>query len=232
MGNFEPAFSKEMIDQLVVDMYEHVKAGTLSELKDMGVAKECIAKRDDEDNLVYYDIRFPDEQREINLNTMIGRVREIRKNWKKYFAPKMEALMLEAMYQHALKAGTYVSSFKAASEMIMPKEDADDGNKPALSPGVSAILQQNPVGTTIVIGQDSNAKRTGDKGHARADRVHPLAHGHREDTPAETVSSGHDKPIHGVSEGDDTPQRNSISNTEVSPEDTVDNDSGDNMGAA
>ena len=236
MADFKPAFSDEMIDQLVVDMYEHVKAGTLSKLKDIGVSREMIARRDDDGNLVYYDIRFPGEQREINLNTMIGRVREIRKNWKKYFAPQMEALMLEATYQHALKSAGNVTSFKAAAEMIMPKESADDGDKLTISPRTLAILQQGPVETNIYLGQDTPVEGLGDKGHEGADRVHPVADGRcerpqKEDIPPEVVPSGNGELVHAVHEGGDTTEGSALLDTPVPSEDPVDNDSRDDMGS-
>ena len=232
MADFQPAFSDEMLDQLVLDVYEYVKAGTLSELKVIGVAKQLIAKRDDDDNLVYYDIRKDNKDTPIVLDTMIGRIRIIVKDWKIYIAPLMETLVLEAVYKHATKAKENVTSFKAAAEMIMPKERAEDGNKPAVSPRVAAILQQSPVGTTIVIGKDCLAEGTGNKGHEGADRVHPLADGQREDTPVEAVPSGHDKAVHGVPEGHDTAQGSALPDTPVPPEDAVDNDGRDNMGVA
>ena len=229
MADFQPAFSDEMIDQLVVDMYEHVKAGTLSKLKDMGVARECIAKRDDDGNLVYYDIRFPGEYREINLNTMIGRVREIRKNWKKYFAPQMEALMLEAVYQHALKSASSTQSFKAAAELIMPKESGDDEDKLPIPPRVAAILQDRPVGTIINIGKDNGTERPGDEGHQCTNTMHPLANGQGEDTTAGAVPFRYVEPVCSLREGDDTAERYIVPDTEMAPEDSADNNGGANI---
>jgi hypothetical protein len=232
VAEFQSAFSDEMLEQLVVDVYEHVKAGTLSVKKVIGVSRDLIAKRDDDGNLVYYDIRCEDKDTPINLDTMIGRIRNIVKDWKIYIAPLMETLVLEAVYQHALKASSSTQSFKAASDLIMPKESADDGNKPPVSPRVAAILQQNPVGTTIVIGKDCHANRLGEAGHERPDTVHPVADGQRQDTTIEAIPPGHDKPIHGVYEGDDTAQGSAVPDTPVSFEDTVDNDSRGSVGVA
>lgn len=228
-GDFTPAFSDEMFDQIVVDVYEYIKSGTLSEKKVLGVATEMIAKRDDVGNLIYRDIRFQDEERPIKLNTMIGRIRLIVQDWKKYLAPMMEPLLLEAVYKHAAKAKDSTQSFKVASDMIMPKESADDGNKPALPPRVAAILQQNPVGTTIVIGEAAAVEGTGDNGHAGANRVHPVADGQQENPPVGVVPSADDKLIHGLFEWDDTAQGDTISITSIPSEDPVDNDGGDDL---
>ena len=237
MADFQPVFSEEMLEQVVLDVYEYVKSGTLSAKKVIGVSREMIAKRDDEGNLVYYNIRVEGKEKPILLDTMIGRIRIIVQDWKKYIAPLMETLVLEAAYQHAVKAKVNVASFKAASEMIMPKESVDDGTPPALSPGVAAILQQSPVGTTIIIGQGSSAQGTGNKGHEGADRVHPVADGHKntgqgtEDTPVEVVPSGNGELVHAVHEGRDTAEGSALSDTPIPSEDSVDNDSGDDMGS-
>ena len=228
-GNFIPAFSDEMFEQITLDVYEYVKSGTLSKKKVIGIANEMIEKRDDEGNLVYYDIRCKDEKKPILLTTMIGRIRLIIQDWKKYVAPLMQPLLLEAVYQHVTKAKDSTQSFKVASDMIMPKESADDGNKLTLSPGALTILQQNPVGTTIAIGQGGGLERTGDTRYERPHTVHPVADGQRQDTAIEAIPSEHDKPIHGVPEGDDTAQRDIVSDTPLPPEDTVDNDSGGDM---
>jgi len=225
-----PAFSDEMFDQIVLDVYEYVKSGTLSKSKLVDIADKMIAKRDDNGELVYYDVRFSGEKRPIKQTTMIGRIRAIRTNWKTYIAPLMESILLEAVYQHAQKAKDSTQSFKVAADLILPKESADDGNKLALPPSVTAILQSAPVGTTILIGADCAAQGTGDKGHERADTVHPVADGQRENPALEVVPSGDDKPVHGVPEGDDTAQGDTIPDTTVPSEDTVDNDSGDDMG--
>jgi len=230
MANFEPAFSDEMAEQIVLDVYEYVKAGELSVKKVIGVSREMIEKRDDEGNLVYYDIRVEGKDKPIILDTMIGRIRIIVAEWKKYVAPLMQTMVLEAVYQHALKGKDNVASFKAASEMIMSKESADDGDKLAVPPSVNAILQSAPVGTTIIIGQDCLAQGVGDKGHEGADRVHPMAHGQRQETPAEAIPCGHDKPVHGMSKGGNTSQGSLVPDTPLPPEDAVDNDSGDDMG--
>ena len=160
----DPAFSDEMKEQITLDVYEYVKARTLSELKVIGVSREMIDKRDDEGNLIYYDIR-KGKDAPIKLDTMIGRIRIIVQDWKKYIAPLMETMVLEATYQHAKKASDNVTSFKAAAEMIMPKESADDGDKLTVSPRTLAILQQSPVGTNIYLGQGTPVERVGDKGH-------------------------------------------------------------------
>ena len=234
---FQSVFSEEMLDQVVLDVYEYVKARALSEKKVIGVSREMIAKRDDEGNLVYYNISVEGKDTPILLDTMIGRIRIIVQDWKKYVAPLMETLVIEAAYQHAKKAADNVTSFKAAAEMIMPKESVDDGITPALSPGVAAILQQSPVGTTIIIGQGSSAQGTGDKGHEGADRVHPVADGHKdtrqgtEDTPVEVVPSGNGGLVHAVHEGRNTTEGSALPDTPVSPEDSIDNDSGDDMGS-
>jgi len=237
VAEFEPAFSDEMLEQMVLDVYEHVKAGTLSKLKVIGVSREMIAKRDDEGDLVYYDIRVEGKEKPIVLDTMIGRIRIYIKDWKKYLAPLMEPLLLEAAYQHAVKSKESTASFKTAAEMIMPKVSADDGTKPAISPGVSAILQNNPVGTTIVIGQDSGIEGTGDKGHECADTVHLVADGcegageSAEDTPAEVVPPGNGGIVHEVHEGGDTTEGSALSYSEIPSEDSVDNYSGYDMGS-
>lgn len=224
--DFKPAFSDEMLDQMILDVYEHVKAGTLSKLKVIGVSREMIEKRDDKGDLVYYDIRVEGKEKPIVLDTMIGRIRIYIKDWKKYLAPLMEPLLLEAAYQHAVKSKDSTASFKTAAEMIMPKEHDDDGTKFALPPGVAAILQNHPVGTTIVIGQAAVAKGTGGKGHECPDTVHPLADGQRQDTPVAVVSSGHDKSVRGVHEGGDTAQRCVVPDTEMASEDTIDDNGG------
>ena len=232
----EPVFSEEMLDQVVLDVFEYVKVGGLSAKKVIGVSREMIAKCDDDGNLVYYDIRVEGKETPILLDTMIGRIRTIVQSWKKYIAPLMETLVLEAAYQHALKAKDNVTSFKAAAEMIMPKESVDDGTPPALSPRVAAILQQSPVGTTIVIGQGSSAQGVGDKGHEGADRVHPVADRHKdtgqgsEDTPVEMVPSGNGEFVHAVHEGRDITEGSALPDTPVPSEDSVDNDSRDDMG--
>ena len=232
MAEFQPAISDEMFDQLVVDLYEYVKAGTLSKLKVIGVSRELIVKRDDDGNLAYYDIRREGKDTPIHLDTMIGRIRIIVQSWKKYLAPMMEPLLLEAAYQHAVKSKDSTASFKTASELIMPKESADDGNKPAVSPRVAAILQQNPMGTTIIIGEDRHANGLGEAGYERPDTVHPVADGQRENTTIETIPSGHDKSVHGVHEGDDTAQGSALPDTPVPLENAVDNDSRGSVGVA
>ena len=231
-GNFDPAFSEEMKEQVTLDVYEHVKSGTLSKNKVIGVAKEMINKRDDEGNLVYYDIRCKDEKKPILLTTMIGRIRLIVQDWKKYVAPLMQPLLLEAVYQHVTKAKDSTQSFKVASDMIMPKESASDGDKLTLPPSVNAILQQAPVGTTIVIGADCAIEGIRDTRYERPHTVHPLADGQRQDTAIEAVPHEHDKPVHGVSEGDDTAQGDTVPAASVPSEDTVDNDSGASVGIA
>ncbi len=230
MADFEPALSGEMVDQLVLDVYEHVKAGTLSKLKQMGVAREMIAKRDEDGDLIYYDIRLKGQKEPIVLGTMIERIRIIIKGWKKYLAPLMETLVLEAAYSHALKARENVTSFKAVSELIMPKGSDADEDKIAVPPRVANILQQNPVGTIINIGKDNGTERPGDEGHQCADTVHPLANGRGEDITAEAVSLRDVEPVFGLCEGDDTAERYIVPDTEMAPEDPVDNDGGANIG--
>ncbi len=237
MANFDPAFSGEMLDQMVLDVYEYVKAGMLSEKKVIGVSREMIEKRDD-GRLVYYDIRVEGNEKPIGLDTMIGRIRIIVNDWKKYIAPLLKTLVLEAAYQHAVRAKDNVASFKAVSELVMPKESGDDEDKLAVPPRVSAILQQNPVGTTINIGKDNGVEGVGDKGYERIDTMHPLADGdgledksESQSISAEVVSFGDDRPVHEVHEGADTAEGSVVSDTPVSFEDTVDNNGWDDMGS-
>ena len=231
-GNFDPAFSEEMKEQVTLDVYEYVKSGTLSKKKVIGIANEMIEKRDDEGNLVYYDIRIEGNKEPIKLTTMIGRIRLIIQDWKKNVAPLMQPLQIEAVYQHVTKAKDSTQSFKVASDMIMPKESADDGNKLTLPPSVAAILQQNPVGTTIVIGTDSTAQGTGDTRYERPHTVHPVADEQRQDIAIEAVPCGHDRTLHGVPEGDDTAQGDTIPVASVPSEDTDSIDSGAGVGVA
>lgn len=226
MNTFEPSISNEMFNQLVLDIYEYVQSGTLSKKRVMGVTRELLDKRDDDGNLVYWDVRQEVKYTPLKFDAMYQRINRIVRDWRKYLAPLMEPYILEATFQHALKAKDNVTSFKAAAEVIMPKEKSNDGSKLALPSRVAAILQQSPVGTTIIIGEAAATKGTGDKGHAGADRVHPVADGQQENTPVEVVSHRDDKPVHGMSAGEDTAQGNLISDTTVPSEDPVDNDGG------
>jgi hypothetical protein len=200
-------------------------------MKVIGVAREICEMKDDDGELEFYDIRYGDEKRKLNLDTVIGRIRIIVKDWKKYLAPLMETLVLEAAYKHAELGKKNVTSFKAAAELIMPKERADDGDKITVPPRVAAILQSNPVDTTIIIGKGNGAERTGHQGYERTDTVHPMADGQREDTPVGTLSPEHDTVVYGLSEGEDTTEGSSVPDTTVSLEDSVDNDSRDDMGS-
>lgn len=237
MAGFEPIINEEMHNQLVLDIYEYIKAGTLSEKKVIGVSREMIEKRDDKGSFVYYDVRVEGNEKPIGLDTMIGRIRIIINDWKKYIAPLMRTLVLEAAYQHALKSKDNVTSFKAVSELVMPEESGADEDKLAVPPRVANILQRNPVGTTINIGKDNGATGVGDKGHECADTVHPLADGHQgvgqdtEDTPAEVVSLRDDRTVYEVHEGGDTAEGSIVSDTPIPPEDSVDNNGWDDMGS-
>ena len=141
----------------------------------------------------------------------------------------METLVLEAAYQHALKARDNVTSFKAVSELVMPKESGDDEDKLAVPPRVANILQQNPMGTIINIGKDNGTERPGDEGHQCTDTVHPLADGRGEDTTAGTVPFRYVEPVYGLCEGDDTTKRPFIPDTEMASEDSADNNGGANI---
>ena len=227
---FQPAFSEEHMNMLVLEVYEYVKNGTLSKLKVIGVARELIEKRENGE-LIFYDIRVEGEKKPIHLDTMIGRIRIIIQNWKVYIAPLMETLLIEAAYKHAVKAKDSPASFKTAASVIMPERSGDNGNKPPLSPGAVAILQQNPVGTTIHLGKDAYLAREGDSGHECLDTGNIMADGQRQDITPEALPIGHGKAIHGVREGGDTAQGSPVPDTEVPSEDPVDNDGGDNMGS-
>lgn len=220
------------MDRLIVEVYEYVKKGTLSVKKVMGVSRELIEKRDDEGQLIFYDVRVEGKDKPIGVDSMISRVRIIVQNWKKYIGPLMETLLIEAAYKHVAKAKDSPASFKIAASVIMPPESDSDEDKPALPPRVAAVLQNNPVGTTIIIGKDNGAYGPGEKGHECADTVHHLADGQCEVSPTEMVSSGHDKAVHGVHEGGDTPERSSVPDTEVPPENPVDNNGWDDMDIA
>ena len=143
----------------------------------------------------------------------------------------MELLLIEATYQQALKAKDNPTAFKTAASVIMPQVSDNDGTKPALSSRTIAILQREPVETNIHIGQGNVAEGLGDKGHEGADRVHPVADGQRQDITFETLPSGHDTVVYGVHEGGDSAQGSAVPDTEVPPQDPVDNDSGNGMGA-
>lgn len=232
MAGFEPIINDEMMGQLAAEVYEYVKKGTLSKLKVIGVARELIEKRDDKGQLIFYDVRVEGKDKPIGLDTMISRIRIIIQNWKKYLGPFMETLLIEAAYKHATKAKDSPASFKIAASVIMPPESDSGESKPALPPGVAAILQNNPVGTTIIIGKDNGTRGLGEAGHERADTVHPVATEQGQDIAPEVVPRGHDKPVHGVHEGGNTTERYTVPDTAMAPEDTNSDDSGGDMGTS
>ena len=231
-AEYQKAISDEQFDLIVLEVYEYVKSGKLSKMRVKGVARELVTRRDEDGELIFYDARCKGERIPVVEATMYDRVKSIVVNWRKYIAPLMETLLIEATYQQALKAKDNPTSFKTAAEMIVPKDSGADEDKPALPPRVVAILQQAPVGTTIVIGAHNDAQGTGDTGHERPDTVHSLADGQRQDTTIETIPSGHDKSVHGVHEGDDTAQGSAVPDTPVPLENAVDNDSRGSVGVA
>ena len=231
MADFQSAVSPEQFDRLVIEVYEHVKEGTLSKNKVIGVAKELIKMRDEDGELVFYDFRVEDEKKPIVLDTMIGRIRIIVQNWKKYLGPLMQTLLVEAAYKHATKAKENVTSFKAVSELIAPKEESDE-TELVLPPSAEAIRKRATVATRITIGKGAVAQGTGNNGHECADTVHLVADGQQEDITVEVVSFGDDKPVHGVYEGSDTPERPFIPDTSVAPEDADSDDSGADLDAS
>lgn len=232
MAAFVPIINDEMMGQLAAEVYEYVKSGTLSEKKVIGVSRELIEKRNDEGQLIFYDVRAEGTDKAIGLDTMISRIRIIIQNWKKYLGPFMETLLIEAAYKHATKAKDSPASFKIADSVITPPESDSSESKPALPPRVAAILQNNPVGTIIIIGKDNGTRGLGEAGHERTDTVHPVATEQGQDTAPEVVPCGHDKPVHGLHEGGDTPERYTVPDTEMAPEDTDSDDSGGDMGTS
>lgn len=224
MTQYQPVFSEEMLARLPGDVYEYVKAGTLTEMKVIGVSREILKIRDDKGDFVYYNIKFPDKKTAIILDTMIGRIRLIVQHWKKYLAPQMQTMIVEAAYAHAVNAKSNVASFKAVEAALTPKETAKD-DKPPISDGVKSILQAIPVGTTLVIGSGAALEGVGEAGHECSDTGDPLAAGREENITLKVVPPEHDKSVHGVFEGSDTAKRLAISDSPVALED-ADNNNG------
>lgn len=227
----QKAITDEQFDQIVLEVYEYVKSGKLSEMRVKGVARELVKKLDDDGKLMFTDARYPGEGRPIKEDTMYERVKSVVVNWRKYVAPLMETLLIEAAYQQARKAKENPAAFKTAASVIMPLERTDD-NKPAISPGAVTILQRPGMGTAVCVGQGARVESVRDEGHECPDTVHPVADGQREDITVEVVSLGHDKSVYGVHEGADTPTRPIVPDTEMAPEDTVDDDGGADIRSA
>ena len=239
-GKAQKAITNEQFDQIVLEVYEYVKHGKLSEMRVKGVARELVAKLDDDHGLMFTDARYPGEGRPIKEDTMYERVKSIVVNWRKYLAPQMETLLIEAAYLQALKAKENPASFKTAASVIMPPRSEDDGTEPPLSPRSKSILRRGRegMGATIRFGKDYRPLTTGDNGHECADTVHLVADGHglgdepeSQDITIEMVSFRDDRVVHGVHEGPDNTDGSVVPDTEIPPEDPVDNDSGDDMGS-
>ena len=237
-GQYESVFTNEQEDLLILEIYKYVENYTYATTDPTAMARDIIEMRDDEGALIFYDSRLAGKDNIVNFETLKKRIQRIRDGWKKQLAPHMRGYLVEGLYAQAKNAKNSPASLKAAMEVIDPPKVESDETKPALPPRVAAILQQNPVGTTIIIGEGARASGEGDAGHECVDTVHPVAAGQQtesdrqQDTTFETLPSGHDTVVYGVHEGGDTSQGYPVSDTEMASEDTVDNDSRGDLDAS
>ena len=146
---------------------------------------------------------------------------------------EIKRFLMQAAFDIAKDMKSNSQLAKIMFDKFMPdgERSGDNGTKSPLSPGAVAILQQNPMGTRIYLGQGEYVEGVGDKGHERSDTGDIVADGQRQDIIPEALPVEYDKAIHGVHKGGDTTQGSPLSATEVPYEDSVDNDSGGDMGS-
>ena len=137
--------------------------------------------------------------------------------------------LMYASEELADRAPKDTRAYKVLTEKFVP-DNNEHSNKPALSPGAITILQRKGVGTAIVIGPNPGAEGAGHQGHERPDTVHTVASEQQEYSGLEALSPGDDTPVRDVYQGGDIPEGTVIPDTKGSSEDSVDINSGADMG--
>jgi len=140
--------------------------------------------------------------------------------------------LMYAADQLADEAVKNPQAYKVLADKFAPLKHDERTDKPAVSPVVVGILQQPDMETTICIGQDALAARIGHQGHECLNPGDSVADGQQEIPAPKALPRGHDTPVRGVHDGEDTPQGSPVSDTPVSPEDPVDNDGGGDLDAS
>ena len=230
MSQYESVFSEEQHKELVLRIYyDYVKTRRLSKLGIRGVARELQEEQDDDGNYVWVDQREETKGQQVKFETLRQHVQRIVANWRPEMREFMRYELIEAVASHAEKAADSPASLKAIAPIIEP-ETKHDTDKLAISQRDRALLQRGAVATKITIGKAIAVEGDGDTGHECPDTVHLMADGQRQDITIETISFGDDSPVRGVHQGRHPAQGSPVPDTEVPPEDAVDNDCGDDMG--
>ena len=221
--------SERQRDRLVIEIQNLMEEGKFGKLGQKGSARELRESKEEDGSWTFWDFKHgPDVQ--IGQYAMEGRVSRIVANWKKYLLENMKYYLIQAAYDQAKNASKSPVALKTVSDFIGMNKNDEKDTKLTLPRKFDSILQRGRVGVAIRIGKDNGTSGTGNTGHECSNTVHIVADGQQADIAVEAVSSGHDPVIYGYDTVGDIPEGIAVPDTEGSPEDAVDNDSGADLG--